>query len=208
MKNVEAIKLIETVGSDTAIRVAESMGSSKTLTLVKNIAKRISKEKAQAELPGITGVTDGVRAVPLTGQKLRSKQNADYAAVYANVPNAFLPLGDVTYESTRVLSQHRNGNHVIYKALHMLNVLHRRGATALEVWTLLQSAPKCGGHAKFIKLTTVSMYLSQNNYGLWRKSGEVRRVEKYPGAGRPAFLYVASGLTVACGRMGRKKKAA
>lgn len=199
MRTQEAITLIETVGTDSAERFADMTGSKTVKLLVQKASDKIKKQ--QTMLPGIEGVTDGLEATRVTRNHKRSKGNAEYAAVYANMPAQFLPLADAGYEQSRVLSSHRNGHHLIYKAMHMLNVQHRRGVTALEIWTLLQSAPKCGGRAHFIPLSSVRVYLLLNNYGLWRVSGTTRAC---PGVtvgqssrGRKSNLYVAAGMKAA-----------
>lgn len=208
MRANEAIRLIKAVGPEHAEKVAESMltpGSGKTARvaakMIRDAAKKVKAEAVQPTLPGIENITDGLTTAPIKRVAKRSKGNAEYSAVYANMSSQFLPLADSGYEQQRVFSQHRNGNHVIYKAMHMLNVLHRRGVTREEVLAVLQSAPKCGGWAHFLKPNSVAMYLSNNTYGLWRVVGKAPATGRQ--GGRP-YLYVAAGMTVACGKRGRK----
>lgn len=111
---------------------------------------------------------------------------------------AILPQQDLTYESERVLSQHRNGCHVIYKAMHALNLESRGAVTYEEIVLLLAAQPKCGGYAFFIKESTIRSYLHKNPYGLWRK---LRTRRKTGRRGHPRALYVAAGLTVAGRRL-------
>lgn len=193
MRTQEAITLIETVGTDSAERFADMTGSKTIKLLVQKAASKVKRQ--QIMLPGIEGVTDGLDVGTPVRSSKRSKGNPEYAAIYANMPAAFLPLADAGYEQTRVFSQHRNGNHVIYKAMHYLNIKHRRGVTSREIFEVLQSAPKCGGRATFLQFGSVAAMLSLNNYGLWRRV-----------SGCHKYLWVAAGLTPAIGKRGRKRK--
>lgn len=110
-----------------------------------------------------------------------------------------LPVNDMGYEQMREFSQFRNGEHVIYKALHALNLYGKCPVSAKDVYALLSSAPKSRGKASFLKYSTVRRYLHANSYGLWRKVDQMYRSGK---GGQQAALYVASGLT----NNGRKVK--
>lgn len=105
--------------------------------------------------------------------------------------DANLPVMDVGYSQARDLSQHRNGHHVIYKALHALNLLHKRPVSWPEVADLLATAPRCGGYAFFVQRSTIKRYMHGNDYGLWRKLDRRQHIDQ----GRPRSLFVATGLT-------------
>lgn len=205
MKLAEAQKLIETVGADTGEKLLKNMiGEGKTARLLTAKATLAAGEKAQQVLPGIEGVTDGLITKTVAKVKARSKGNLAYAQLYADVPASALPLADAGYEQERVFSQHRNGHHVIFKAMHALNIQHRRGVTVQEIYAVLQSAPKCGGWAHFIGLNTLRAYICTNRFGLWHKVAAFKN--GMPGV----WIYVAAGLSDTCetpGKVGRKKKA-
>jgi hypothetical protein len=121
-----------------------------------------------------------------TVQKIRRRTRAVMVDKNSN-----LPTYDCGYSQAREFSQHRNGWHCIYKALHALNLLYGRPVSWPEVADLLASAPSCGGYAFFIKRSTIKRYMFGNAFGLWRKLDRVQDA----GNGLPRALFVASGLT-------------
>jgi hypothetical protein len=119
---------------------------------------------------------------------------------------ALLPQQNLGYEQMNEFSQHRNGSHVIYKALHTLNLATQAPVAASEIYALLKSAPNGNGRIKRMSRTTISVYLARNPYKLWRRIEDTRQsVGKDGRLSRPSYLYVARGLSVNGKRLGRRK---
>lgn len=111
-------------------------------------------------------------------------------------PRVIRPTFDIGYEQAREFSQHRNGYHVIYKALHTINLLIKAPASSAMVFGLLQMSPRAGGRAFFISRSSVNSYLSNNKYKLWRKIHKTTPAISPDGRGRRGNLYVAHGLSI------------
>lgn len=97
------------------------------------------------------------------------------------------------------LSQYNEGIAVIYEAMH-----NRRGGRAMykqEIVGALQEPSRKGGHAKFIRPSTISKYLSIYNGVLWERFHPDTLRLNPPGEG----IYYPIPLAVALVRLERFK---